>query len=252
MTTAKPPAIRTRPLTLHAREVRGLLDGTITQLRRPVTWAASDHGLSRDTLHDLDNATADPGFPDPADGGFRRGYLHVPVAHPDDGWDHVRSHRVYCRDRPGDMIWCREAWTSGAVVHRGDGTCFVYKADGEWAGRTLACRWRSPATMPRHASRLTLEVLAVHPQRADKITDADGIACGARHFPDIPLDPWHRPDTMDRWSMKDPETTGNCMSSPRLALANWWNYTYGAKDGWTSKEWVWVRTVKVVRPEATR
>lgn len=75
---------------------------------------------------------------------------------------------------PGDRLWVRETWCDVPVGDGGD-MGVIHKADGEDAEEGIAegwefmGRWRSPATMPRRASRILLEVTAARVERVDGI-----------------------------------------------------------------------------------
>jgi hypothetical protein len=146
--------------------------------------------------------------------------------------------------KDGDRLWVRETWAKAGEVGDED----EYRADNP---DPLGARWRSSTSMPRSYCRLILEVFGSGIQKLDSVTDAEAIAEGARHFPDLPLHDWHRdPATAPRWSMGEPETTGDCMETPALAFANYWNYRFGKGDGWPDHEaWCWAMTVR--RLEAT-
>jgi len=100
---------------------------------------------------------------------------------------------------PGDRLRCREAWGEvvkasttggGDIVENGR---VVYRETSPNA--QVDQRWRSPATMPAWASRITLEVVGVRCVRFDELSHADAKLCGfiddgLGHF--IPMQhAWH-------------------------------------------------------------
>jgi hypothetical protein len=112
--------------------------------------------------------------------------------------------------RVGDLLWVKEAWCPLDRGHYHDSgprdrltTRFgpprrngaAYRADmpttagafedSERCRVELGYRWRSAATMPRWASRLTLRVTGVRVQRLQEISEADAIAEGAQS-PGVP------------------------------------------------------------------
>lgn len=147
----------TRPIILRAWEVRGLLDGTVTQLWRAMKRQPEHVWGSGVRLSDPD-------------------YFSVHVRYPgerqtDDIW-------VRCPwGKAGDRVWGRETWTRD-IGQRG-GT-IVYMADG--LEPMLAERWYSPVTMPRRYSRITLEVEAVSALPVQGVTEADALAGGIKKF----------------------------------------------------------------------
>lgn len=134
---------------------------------------------------------------------------------------------------PGDRLWVREAHAifSAHGQHRGDG-----KRWGPWGGlpttasqdgeqiayyregfdRSDPGRWRPSIHMPRWASRILLEIIAVRVERLQAINEADAMAEGAE-------------------PILVPPDGGSCP------------YTEGFRDLWTStggdwaaNPWVWV------------
>jgi len=90
--------------------------------------------------------------------------------------------------------------------------------------------------MPRRASRFTLRVTSVRVERLQEISEADAMAEGARHWPEIP-DP-HPYYQGARWSFGEPESTDDCLGTARLAFANLWESLNGA-GSWAENPWVW-------------
>lgn len=77
---------------------------------------------------------------------------------------------------PGDRLWARETW------RQGDGGSAYFRADEEWNAEggdgPAGIGWRPSIFMPRHFSRLTLEVTEVRVQRLQEISEADAEAEG--------------------------------------------------------------------------
>lgn len=73
---------------------------------------------------------------------------------------------------PGDRLWVREAWRVGedGIPIGEDRECVHYRAD---ADESAGGPWRPSIHMPRWASRLTLEIVSVRPERVQEISDAD-------------------------------------------------------------------------------
>ena len=170
-----------RPIILRADEVRAALAGTQTQVRRPVNVTHVQY---------LGGA---PETSDPADWGYwvddeygRWAVLARGVRE--------RMHNGHVSipcplGQPGDRLWVRETWAAlepaaseetarehmDRVLSGPDGLTLAlwYRADGEmpvvdqlFADDGDAIRWRSPVTMPRWASRITLEIADVGVERA--------------------------------------------------------------------------------------
>jgi hypothetical protein len=156
--------------------VRALLAGTKTQTRELIQGVTADH---RSPIR----------FSDPDEllfNGVPAGVM-VPVRY------HV-----------GDRLWVKEAWClanteccedlqDAAGRPRGPG---VYEGGERWWAYYRATDdaivnvddetrspWKSPATMPRWASRLTLEITEVRVQRLQDISEEDARAEGVRELP---------------------------------------------------------------------
>ena len=84
--------------------------------------------------------------------------------------------------QPGDRLWVRETWGYSEDLPDGfqDGRhvsrrWLRYRADGEAAD---VLRWKPSIHMPRWASRITLEVVAVRVERLQDISEEDAQAEG--------------------------------------------------------------------------
>ncbi len=65
---------------------------------------------------------------------------------------------------PGDRLWVRETWRS----YEFGGT--YYLADEPW---NKGAGWKPSIFMPRHLSRITLEIISIRVQRIQEISEAD-------------------------------------------------------------------------------
>lgn len=93
-----------------------------------------------------------------------------------------------------------------------------------WEPGKSPLHWRSPATMPAWASRITLEVATVGVCRLGDFTDDDALACG---IADLLL--------------------GTYGMNPLTIVRDKWNDRYADKGmGWDSNPWVWKCGVKGV------
>ena len=128
--------------------------------------------------------------------------------------------------QPGDRLWVRETFA------RIDGQTRPwietdYKATythGDRLGDTLGIkkRWTPSIHMPRHASRITLEVTGVRVERLQDISEADAIAEGVRNSLHLP---------------------GGRFARENFAHL-WW--TINGDGSWESNPWVWVIEFKRV------
>lgn len=143
-----------KPLTLSAHEVRAVLDGTKTQ-----HWAVLN-ARGQYVLRGLYGTV---------------GNNLVPIP----------------KYSPGDQIWVREAcyiapvgWTDSPVNPKGAWRQEVaYIADDrsgytKEAARDYGLKLRGAVTMPRWASRITLDVTGVRVCRVQDVTSANAIASG--------------------------------------------------------------------------
>lgn len=159
----------------------------------------------------------------------------------DDKYGDYHSAAVFCPfGVPGTRLRCREAYfiqgTHGQ--HRSDGLRW-----GSWSGLPTMVSpdgkliayykegfdrsspmWRSPATMPSWASRITLVNETVGVCRLGDLTEDDVLACG----------------------VADP-SLGTRGMSPMTVFRDKWNARYAAKGlGYDKSPWVWKVAVKGV------
>lgn len=130
----------------------------------------------------------------------------------------------------GDRLWVRETW-SPMQRHRPianpeiyDNKPAWYAADNDrptWAGS----KWRPSIFMPRAASRLTLEIIAVRVERLHDIDEEDAIAEGV-DFNGGPVRVGH--------------------TSAVSAFKSLWDSINGEPAPWESNPWVWVITFRSV------
>ena len=210
--------MRERPILFSAPMVRALLDGSKTQTRRVVKLPKSiaPEGV---TLTRLQSGYAE---------GAR------PVFGLD---DEPNAFSVVCPyGQPGDRLWVREAWAASSIY---DATppskicdhlprpferppCGIaYPASGGCIGLKL----RPSIHMPRHASRITLEVTAVRVERLHDITADDAMAEGIVRL-------------ADGGYAADKDGRHYHAASAWHAYASLWEQINGA-GSWTTNPWVW-------------
>jgi len=141
---------------------------------------------------------------------------------------------------PGDRLWVRETWCRAYDLDTEqpvEPPQYLYRATedrhvvhyegGENQDGTERSPWRSPLLMPRLASRLTLEVVAVRVERVQEISEAGAEAEGA--------------DPIEDGEMY-PDGTSNRWLSYRDGFRNGWDRINGKRPGcaWSDNPWVWV------------
>lgn len=203
-----------RPILFSAPMVRALLAGTKTQTRRvmkdqpphqPEVWQGS-----------LNRAMTQP--------------VMAAAWDADDG-----SHQCLCPyGVPGDRLWVREAWMP--VAH--DTQPYRYRATNP----SYAGKWRPSIHMPRVASRITLEIVSVHVEQLQGISDADAEAEGIETVSvsetDVRYVNYLR---ADRAQYPKEATCGRAVHS----YATLWESINGPCS-WASNPWVWVVEFKRV------
>ena len=159
------------PILFSAPMVRALLAGTKTQTRRifkpdRMTWDAN----GRYTTY-----------------AMRGGELSTTGSGPfkPSSWLH------YCPyGQPGDRLWVRETFAriDGQTRPWIETDYQATYTHGDRLGDTLGIkkRWTPSIHMPRHASRITLEVTGVRVERLQDISEADAIAEGVYTDPACP------------------------------------------------------------------
>lgn len=218
--------MKERPIPVSGPEVRAILDGRQTQMRR-IIKPQPQFGIGRyaedGTPGEVDWVLLDYDG-DPIDSALRCPY-----------------------GAPGERLWVRETHALAAPSLSGrleyDGARLVdspfgpvevwYRADGALGIMSMLFadgpRWRPSIHMPRWASRLTLEVTQVRVERLQDISEADAIEEG--------LLPVGGLNSQQMWAYS--ETTGGHFVDPRVAFHMLWNSIHGA-DSLAANPWVWV------------
>jgi hypothetical protein len=208
-------AQKERPILFSAPMVRALLGGTKTQTRRVVKpQPEAEHG----------------GEPYWFIGGYRAWTYR-------DTQDVLRKgvNLLSCQyGNPGDRLYVRETWAQDSE----DGTLF-YRADvgsgngaDDWERNRLdgapGYQWRPSIHMPRIASRIHLEIVAVRIERLQEISEEDALAEGVKAK-------WE-PGCSGRLM----EAIGGLSFRPAAsAYADLWEQINGG-GSWDSNPWVWV------------
>ena len=131
-----------------------------------------------------------------------------------------------CPYAPGDMIAVKESWWTDEVTMK-DGTTLPvidYRAD---VGEDPADAWKSPAIMPRWASRVTLIVTNVEARRVKDTSDEHVEVSGAMNG-------------LHDWDCAHPSETCGCGDiSYQELFARFWDAQYGKRYPWSSNPWCW-------------
>ena len=200
------------PILFSAPMVRALLAGTKTQTRRifkpdRMTWDAN----GRYTTY-----------------AMRGGELSTTGSGPfkPSSWLH------YCPyGQPGDRLWVRETFAriDGQTRPWIETDYQATYTHGDRLGDTLGIkkRWTPSIHMPRHASRITLEVTGVRVERLQDISSDDARAEGC---PDKPID--------------DAEQASIDLLA-KLWYHDLWEQINGL-DSWAANPWVWVVEFKAI------
>jgi hypothetical protein len=196
-----------KPIIFNGPMVRAIMDGRKTITRRIVKPQPPQETLEM-RLH------GDEWLPCWEDDDCAGCY----VAHGDMG------HRRRCPyGRPGDRLWVRETWATPMTepCNRAEKACpqFAYRADGDCL---YVSSWRPSIHMPRWASRITLEVVAVRVERLNDISGEDSISEGI-------------------------DLTGATDIAARQSFRSLWESINGA-GSWAANPWVWVVEFRRVIP----
>lgn len=182
-----------RPIIMHARSVKAILEGRKSMTRRCITRLPGFGKVSHFEKSDT------KGY----DWRFLRGAC----------WNDIRDERLVPPWEVGSRLWVREAWRAEEVepgmydgIRFAADNAFVVipntpQAADRWCDAhdngKYGNKWRSPMFMPRWASRLTLEVVSVRVERVQEISRDDVMAEGYREHDGDPMETivcgWHEP-----------------------------------------------------------
>jgi hypothetical protein len=190
--------------------------------RRVLTSRNSEGNFKPEEL-DLESAWVDPGL---GGGAYLKAYLRPEVSGRLGEPQRDTVHRLYSRYVIGDRLWIREAWRQ---VPRLAGCERAHPADEHYGVRYRATwdkahssGWKPSIHMPRWASRITLEVTGVRPERLHSISEEDAIAEG-----------------VDFVSMVD--VPRQATTNRRTDFKHLWNHLNEPRGhGWVKNPLVWV------------
>ena len=139
-------------------------------------------------------------------------------------YDRDRDHQFVSdcpNGQPGDRLWVRETHWINTNEHLA-----AYAADhaGKMPAHMKGIKWRSPVTMPRWASRLTLEITSIKVDRVQNISNNDALAEGIHDLRT------HE----NNWDMRD------CFKSL-------WDRFHPERNLlWAANPWIWVVEFKKI------
>lgn len=211
--------MKERPILFSGPMVCAILEGKKTQTRR--VWKPRRE------------------YADQVEDGYG-----MPFWFDDAGYDHEQPCPY---GKPGDRLWVRET-TCIAPRHFAtpDDTCVVdyegfarfvsYRADGhpEDAMRDYKLKWTPAIHVPRWASRITLEVVAVRVERLQDITEEDARAEGIQVS-----------ELGEIASATLELIKGEQWAAAVLQYAELWQSING-EGSWAANPWVWVVEFKRV------
>jgi hypothetical protein len=226
--------MKERPILFSAPMVRALLDGSKTQTRRICKSQPYANGYEWDGNDFLcHNDYLPPSAMLMDFGGKSLGSTSNL-----EGWE---SECPY--GQPGDRLYVRETFMdltgTGVEHHDADGRRqrYAFAADsppgsyGDEARKGYGLKWKPSIHMPRAASRILLEVVAVRVEPLNDCSEADAQAEGVI------------PSFRGGVPIKHDGTGGVC----REAYAELWESINGA-GSWATNPWVWVVEFKRVAP----
>lgn len=216
-----------RGILFQAPLVRAILAGKKSQTRRlikPQPFRCDER------VEHYAEFNADVRYPT----GWRAKDLFVADESPVSFAEQLAEHCPY--GPAGRRLWVRETWRRSANAEAADaagmswativGPSTEYAADLEKPG----VGWRPSIFMPRHKSRITLEVTEVRVQRLQDITEEDAIAEGVEPLARIHASQAVAGENRGRTQVTHPYT---------LALAVLCDTINGDRASWASNPWVW-------------
>lgn len=214
-----------KSLILRDWEVRAILDGRLTQLRRVVNLSRVRHAVTGISV-------------DPETGQWTAWDIDHPYGETPECWD---ATVLRCPlGSPGDVLLVREAWGWNGCL------CCPehYRAtEPDWADESpLGAVWRPASTMPKSISRITLEVVRTRVERVQDMTREDAMACGVVEC-DIPADE-DGPLRVGYMIGPDDGKAGLDVR-PQESYAKQWNLD-NPKHPWDANPWVWAAEIRKV------
>ena len=228
--------VKERPILFSAPMVRAILEGRKTVTRRAVKG--------------FQIPTEDTAIPV----GDRQRWSAIGQRDPHYGFCVFGSTEAECAKeleeyapcpygRRGDRLWVRE--TFGLQVRHyggGAGEHIVYRATNPDAiycksaeGQEYPVKWKPSIHMPRHSSRILLEITDLGVEQLQDISEEQAKAEGVRLYTD-------HAELGDWWHVEGIETYS---ADPRKSFELLWSSVGG---NWEANPWVWVVEFKPVTP----
>lgn len=195
--------MKERPIIFNSDEVRAILDGRKTIMRRVIK--PQPYEIAYRDVYGNDESAC-----------FWRGEEHEDWPRPKDCPYGV----------PGDRLWVKETWR---LPYGAPNRWVDYKADDARDG----FKWCSPVRMPRWASRIMLEIVSIRVERLQDISEEDALAEGIRRIS-------HGMDgEYFHFSRTEADPKNWCF--PDDAFRELWD-SINAKRSyrWDTNPWVWV------------
>lgn len=231
--------MKAKPILLKPHEVRGILNGRKTQMRR--TLAVPD-GWQVESAEGRPCVLGEITSPHPKKGCF--GVFIRRESAP----GHFEHDIIPCPyGEPGDVLWVREGFSGPHCMDAQDDLPAAppseWPADCEihfWAdGNPAYGDWTRPKPsihMPRWASRITLEVTGIRVERLQDISEEDAIAEGC-----------YQADSFPRSGLWTADGKNFTSRGPVKCFRNLWEQVNGYRltaknvgSSWDANPWVWV------------
>jgi hypothetical protein len=215
--------MKERPIIFNSDEVRGIIDGRKTMMRRVIKPQPFEIPY-RDCYGNEESACfwrygeEREDWPTPKDCPF---------------------------GQPGDRLWVKETHIAYEQYH------VQYFADSldHSRDKEYGVTWASPVRMPRWASRITLEIINVHVERLQDISEEEVRAEGF----DASWLIWHEGDDAHNtrreeiYSRFGVEAGNTRTASECDEFAYLWDKLYAKRGyGWDANPWVWCVSFKVI------
>lgn len=178
-----------------------------------------------------------------------RGQADIEAGYPfvecEDGY--VSAVKICPYGQPGDRLWVRETWSTLSIFD----SFKPSEMDKDYLGtiRYMASGWRSgklrPSIfMPRWASRILLEITAVHVER---LHDGEGETAFESRYIAEGINRIHQGDGEYAFHPFKSEPGPGSWTDPFDAWRELWVSVNGA-ESWNANPWVWVVEFKRVMP----